>query len=547
MSAPGVPAGLRELLRGLGHEVSRCPMTPEQRAEAVVALARLESILPIRGDLFRAGAPLPPRLADAHPARGGVSLAPDAEIVTDSHGVILDANQAAADLLSFRREFLVGKPLPLFIQGARQAGFYTLLVRLRNEGGGVRDWRAYLKPFNGHGVEVLLSVMVTPGNGEPPLSLRWVMRDISLAMQAERALRNERDFAENLLDTAQAIVLVLDGGGLIVRANRFLLQVTGHDEGDLLGRPWMTLLPPEEQEEARKVVLRALARGQACRYTGGLLTRAGLRRAIAWAAKALAPILWDVAGAPGPPNAVLLVGHDITDLQEAQRQALQAERLAALGQALASISHESRNLLQRCSVGVERLRWRLKDQPDALEIIERVGVALQDLTHLFDDIRSYGGTFQLERALHDVGEVWRKAWDNVRAVNPTREATLVEHGDANRRCFVDRFRLKQVFRNVLENAFAACPGPVRIEVLTEEARLDGRPALRVTFRDNGPGLNAEQRQRLFEPFYTTRPGGSGLGMVIARRILDAHGGTISVRDFGPPGAEIVVLLPRGQT
>ncbi len=82
-----------------------------------------------------------------------------------------------------------------------------------------------------------------------------------------------------------------------------------------------------------------------------------------------------------------------------------------------------------------------------------------------------------------------------------------------------------------------------MELTCHEADLGGRPALRVAVRDNGPGLTEEQRRRIFEPFYTTKAHGTGLGMAIARRIIEAHGGTIAVGGAGP-GAEFVITLPR---
>src|SRR5262249_57163421 len=96
------------------------------------------------------------------------------------------------------------------------------------------------------------------------------------------------------------------------------------------------------------------------------------------------------------------------------------------------------------------------------------------------------------------------------------------------RCPVDQFRLEQVFRNILENALAACADPVVITVAAREDRLQGRPGLRVSVRDNGPGLTAEQRQRIFEPFFTTKTKGTGLGMAIAKREVEAHGGQVPV-------------------
>jgi hypothetical protein len=79
-----------------------------------------------------------------------------------------------------------------------------------------------------------------------------------------------------------------------------------------------------------------------------------------------------------------------------------------------------------------------------------------------------------------------------------------------------------------------------------QASLEGRPAVELVLRDNGPGLGPEQRKRLFEPFYTTKTRGTGLGMTIAQRIVEAHGGRIAIGDSRHWGTEIVITLPRRQ-
>jgi signal transduction histidine kinase len=103
-----------------------------------------------------------------------------------------------------------------------------------------------------------------------------------------------------------------------------------------------------------------------------------------------------------------------------------------------------------------------------------------------------------------------------------------------------------VFRNLFENSLAAAAGAVRIDVRCAEATLHGQPALRVAVRDDGPGLTPEQRRRAFEPFYTTKAKGTGLGLAIVRRLVEAHGGRIDLGDAEGPGAELVLVLPRGQ-
>jgi signal transduction histidine kinase len=114
-------------------------------------------------------------------------------------------------------------------------------------------------------------------------------------------------------------------------------------------------------------------------------------------------------------------------------------------------------------------------------------------------------------------------------------------------CVADSFPIERVFRNIFENSLAACPDPLRIDARCSPATLDDKPAVRIRLADNGPGLNAEERQRIFEPFFTTKTKGTGLGMAIVKRIVDAHGGRISVCDDQVPGTTVEIILPKGRT
>jgi signal transduction histidine kinase len=210
---------------------------------------------------------------------------------------------------------------------------------------------------------------------------------------------------------------------------------------------------------------------------------------------------------------------------------------------MTGLAHESGNALARSQSCLEMLAWEVEDRPEALDLINRIQKAQDHLRQLYEEVRSYAAPLKLEREMWDVVAVCRQAWENLALLRQGRDAELKPEGaGVDQRCAVDPFRLEQVFRNILENSLAACPDPVRVTVAAADVALDGRPALRVSVRDNGPGLGAEQRQRIFDPFYTTKTKGTGLGMAIAKRIVEAHGGQIAV---GPgPGAEIVITLPR---
>jgi signal transduction histidine kinase len=235
---------------------------------------------------------------------------------------------------------------------------------------------------------------------------------------------------------------------------------------------------------------------------------------------------------------------DITERKRTQERALQTERLAGIGQMVTGLAHESGNALARSQACLEMLALEVQDRPDALDLVTRVQKAQDHLQQLYEEVRGYAAPLKLEREPWSLAFVWRQAWASLALKRQGRDAALAEQtGRLDLCCAVDHFRLEQVFRNILENALAACPDPVRVEVACSEVRLAGRPALRVAVRDNGPGLGQEQRRRIFEPFYTTKTKGTGLGMAIAKRIVDAHGGEIAA-GTAAPGAEIVITLPR---
>ena len=211
---------------------------------------------------------------------------------------------------------------------------------------------------------------------------------------------------------------------------------------------------------------------------------------------------------------------------------------------MAGLAHESGNALARSQACLEMLTFESEDRPKSLNLISRIQAAQDHLRQLYDEVRNYAAPVKLELEPWNLSHIWRQAWENLHLLRQNKKATLVEETDGiDLRCSADQFRLGQVFRNILENAMAACQEPVEIKVLCSSIEIDGHPAIRIAFRDNGPGLNAEQRQRIFDPFFTTKTKGTGLGMAIAKRIVEAHGGQIAVGSGSNPGAEILVTLP----
>jgi signal transduction histidine kinase len=237
---------------------------------------------------------------------------------------------------------------------------------------------------------------------------------------------------------------------------------------------------------------------------------------------------------------------DITERKLSEERALQAERLAAIGEMVTGLAHESRNALQRGHACLEMLALEVPDRPRARDLVVRLQKAQDDLARLYEDVRDYAAPIQLRLRACNLVEVWQSAWMDLGAVREGRVTVLREVIEVeDSRVLIDPFRMGQVFRNLLENALAACHDPVEIEIRCVPDDLNGQPAMKIFVRDNGPGFTPEQGQRVFEAFYTTKTKGTGLGLAICRRIIEAHKGRMFLGDRPGRGAEFILILPRG--
>jgi PAS domain S-box-containing protein len=366
-----------------------------------------------------------------------------------------------------------------------------------------------------------------------------IIEDAYQAEYVARQQRTEREAAfRTLIEAAPSLIVILGRDHTILYWSPFAEELTGYAAVDVLGKEFYATFITDPamrvsiRQTKKDLIAGTVTRGFEC----PIVCKNGSQRWIVWNAQPLVNY--------NDQPAFLMVGQDITSLKQAQEQALQAERLAAIGQMMTGLAHESGNALARSQACLEMLTFAVENQPKALNLIERVQSAQDHLKQLYDEVRNYAAPIKLDLEPWNLASIWRQAWDNLALVRQGKLASLIEELDGvELRLSVDPFRLGQVFRNILDNALAACPEPIEIKVVCSRAELRGEPALRIVFRDNGPGLNAEQRQRIFEPFFTTKTKGTGLGMAIAKRIIEAHAGSISVGSNAERGAEIILALP----
>jgi signal transduction histidine kinase len=219
------------------------------------------------------------------------------------------------------------------------------------------------------------------------------------------------------------------------------------------------------------------------------------------------------------------------------------DQLAALGQLAAGLAHELRNPLTSIKTLVEAARGSGGENPlddQDLQVIEEEIARLDETLQSFLD---YARPPKLTRRRVDVRDVIDRT---VQLVGPRAERQFVNVlsrlPDHPVEAILDPEQLRQVLLNLLLNAVDALSGGGRVTIsLVEEAETG---LIRLTVEDDGPGIREELLGRLFEPFVSTKPSGTGLGLTVCRRIIDGHGGSITAENRPEGGARFTILLPR---
>jgi two-component system sensor histidine kinase PilS (NtrC family) len=245
---------------------------------------------------------------------------------------------------------------------------------------------------------------------------------------------------------------------------------------------------------------------------------------------------------------------DISDIEKMENQMHQNEKLAAIGMMSASIAHDFRNPLAAISGSAQILAAEIekRDGPESLNH-ELATIIIRESTRMIDTIADFlkfsrpdmaeASWFSLRSCVLEVEQVCR--------ANPKWPPTAWLKIDvpAGLDAWADRNQLHAVLIHFITNAIAFCSkGAEIIQVSAREIQTDSREdMLRIEVGDNGPGIAESERERIFEPFYTTRVDGTGLGLAIVRQIVETHHGSLRVGASDLGGAAFILQLPFQET
>ena len=227
-----------------------------------------------------------------------------------------------------------------------------------------------------------------------------------------------------------------------------------------------------------------------------------------------------------------------TELRLGRTRALEAERATALRESARQVAHELKNPLTPIRFAIARLR---REAPDSLgETIEVLEVETKRLEEMARNFALFGRLPEGPRAAVDVGELVRAA---TRSVLPAETPVVVNVADDVPMVPGHVDALGRALTNVLLNAVEASAPGSPLEVSARRAALNGRPMVEVSVSDSGVGIPQDRLSRIWEPYFTHKPGGTGLGLAIVQQTLLAHDGAVAAESATGAGTTIRLFLP----
>jgi len=344
-------------------------------------------------------------------------------------------------------------------------------------------------------------------------------------------LEDRRRYIETVLEAIATGVVSFDHENRLTTMNRAAARMFGLDPAVTAGRSLEETFPGGDRRDVVALVQR-VRRARTGSIEQELNVRGGAGH-VSLLASATA-----LRGPDGAYAGAVLVFDDLTEL-------LKAQRLAAWREVAQRIAHEIKNPLTPIQLSAQRLRRRLArdpghDQQLVIECTETIIQEVDGLKRLVDEFTRFARMPALSPRPTDVRPVVEAVAALYRESHPALRLTT-HYPDALPLLEVDPDHIKRAVLNLVDNAVEAVAGAGHVEVDVVDAAEAG--SVQIVVADDGPGIKAEDRERLFLPYFSTKTNGMGLGLPIVSEIVIEHGGTIRVEDVVPHGSRFTLDLP----
>jgi PAS domain S-box-containing protein len=355
------------------------------------------------------------------------------------------------------------------------------------------------------------------------------------AMQS--SLRTSEHLLASVVESVEDCIFTTDVEGRLVTLNRAGQRLLGVQAALVPALTYVDLLDEHDHRRVSPVVRRVTREGRAWRGNVHGVTRAGERFPAHLALACVFDARQQIVGAVG-------VLRDLTEQVATQQRLIQREKLASLGEMAAGVAHEIRNPLGGIKMATRLLASSATPGGViAQEMAHSIVSGIAEIESIIADLLDYARDTRLDLQEYPLARILDDVVTTARAEAEPRGIEMrADRLDGDVVAMVDGPRLRQVFANVLKNAVEATERQKRARV---DVRLYRRGASAVVeVRDNGVGMEPVQREKVFLPFFTTKPTGTGLGMAIVKKIMDLHNGEIEIDSVLDGGTVVRLVIPR---
>ncbi len=395
-----------------------------------------------------------------------------------------------------------------------------------------------LEPTETTALEVL-TMFTTPGALLTVAILAGSLAERSYRMQQEletqgRDLRDLQAFKDLIFESVGSGLVALDRRGHITALNRAAQEITGFAAQEAIGQRWETIF-------GRTIALREIL---VVASQESLQTR---RQEIRLARKdgrevPLGISFWPLRSGKGELEGLIGVCQDLSEIKQMEQRMRRADRLAAIGRLAANIAHEIRNPLAALSGAIEQLTQELA-LDETKERLMRIVLRESDrLNRIISEFLVYARPAPLRPQAVNFAELLDEVVLLLECHPLSAKIKIIREYGPELPARVDVHQLRQALWNLSLNAAQAMPDGGE---LTVGGRITNgtEPRLEVWVADTGHGIGREDVPHIFEPFYSTKPDGSGLGLAVVHRVVQEHRGEVEVRSSPEAGTTFILSLP----
>ncbi|HVR84672.1 MAG TPA: ATP-binding protein, partial [Planctomycetota bacterium] len=349
--------------------------------------------------------------------------------------------------------------------------------------------------------------------------LRNIVGHMAIAVERARlvdGLRERTEYLENILENSLDAIVVVDAHNRIKTWSEGARRIFGYSAQEAIGQPYDLLLAEEVRQtsEATRLQEAVQKNGFVRRIECARQTKDGRRLLV----EISATLLKDKMGRSIGRSCI---ARDVTDVKNMQRELIRTQSLAVVGEMAATVAHEIKNPLAGISGAIQVLAEGMAKNDGRREIVGEILDQVRRLDTTVRDLLDFARPITPVRQDIDLADCITAVWKMLAPQPGAKSIRFVIEGDLGARISGDSHLLRQVWVNLFQNSIEAMPQGGELS-----ARVTVGQGVRVEIRDSGNGIDPTAVDKIWRPFFTTKTRGTGLGLPIVKKIVDAHGGRI---------------------